>query len=65
MDLVELAKSLGKDIPDEAMKTIAGMKTKQQVLYYCRRFPTATKAAPKAAPKKAAPKPVKAEEEDE
>ena len=46
------------------MKTIAGMKTKQQVLYYCRRFPMATKAAPKAAPKKAAPKPVKAEEDE-
>tara|TARA_R100000008_G_scaffold4756_1_gene2998 strand:+ start:1667 stop:1849 length:183 start_codon:yes stop_codon:yes gene_type:complete len=60
MDLVELAKSLGKDIPDEAMKTIAGMTTKAQVLMYCRRFPMATKAAPK----KAAPKPVKADEEE-
>ena len=64
MDLVDLAKSLGKDIPDEAMETIAGMETKQQVLYYCRRFPIAAKAAPKAAPKKAAPKPVKADEEE-
>ena len=64
MDLVELAKSLGKDIPDEAMETIAGMESKKQVLMYCRRFPMATKAAPKAAPKKAAPKPVKAEEDE-
>ena len=71
MDLVELAKSLGKDIPDEAMETIAGLKTKQQVLYYCRRFPAAKKVAPKAttAPKKVAPKvekpkPVKTEEDE-
>ena len=64
MDLVELAKSLGKDIPNEAMKTIAGMKTKQQVLYYCRRFPMAKKVAPKPAAKKAAPKPVKTEEDE-
>ena len=63
MDSVELAKSLGKDIPDEAMKTIAGMTSKAKVLYYCRRFPMAAKAAPKAAPK-VAPKPVKADEEE-
>jgi len=60
MDLVDLANSLGKDIPDDALETIADMITKAQVLSYCRRFPMATKkAAPKAAPKespKAAPK---------
>lgn len=63
MDSVELAKSLGKDIPDEAMKTIANMTSKAKVLYFCRRFPMAAKAAPKAAPK-TAPKPVKADEEE-
>ena len=64
MDLVELAKSLGKDIPDEAMKSIAGMESKKQVLMYCRRFPMATKVAPKPAAKKAAPKATKTEKDE-
>ena len=63
MDSVELAKSLGKDIPADALKTIEGMTSKAKILYYCRRFPMAAKAAPKVAPK-AAPKPVKADEEE-
>ena len=64
MDLVEMAKGLGKDIPAEALEVIAGMTTKAQVLMYCRRFPIAAKTAPKATPKKTAPKPVKADEEE-
>jgi len=63
MDSVELANSLGKDIPAEALESIADMTTKTQVLKYCGRFPMAAKAAPKAA-RKAAPKPVKADEEE-